>query len=159
MVRHDPAGTPDDLIARGPTIISTATLEAVAAWFPEIPLDEVRRRFRTTLEIDGVPAFWEDRLFGPEERSMVRFRIADVAFEGSHPCIRCPIPARDPRTSADTVGFQKRFTAQRHAQLPPWSHASRFEHFYCLATNTRVPSAESGKQLRFGDALTLQSPV
>ena len=154
MVRHEPSGIPDDLIANGPTIISTASLDAVCSWFPGMTVAEARLRFRTTIEIDGVPAFWEDRLFGPEIRSVVRFSIGKVAFEGSYPCIRCPIPVRDPHTGADTIGFQKRFTQLRRAQLPVWSHAERFEHFYCLATNTRIASTESGKHLGVGDILT-----
>ncbi len=155
MVRHDPAGIPDDLIANGPTIISTASLDAVCEWFPDITIQKARLRFRATLEVDGVPPFWEDRLFGAELRSVVRFKIGDVAFEGSYPCIRCPIPARDPDTGADTIGFQKRFAELRRAHLPAWSHADRFEHFYCLATNTRIPSTESRKPLRVGDSLIL----
>ena len=155
MVRHDPAGIPDDLIANGPTIISTASLETVCDWFPGITVAEARLRFRTTLEIDGVPPFWEDQLFGPELRSVVRFHIGEVALEGSYPCIRCPIPARDPRTGEDTIGFQKRFVQLRRAQLPPWSHAERFEHFYCLATNTRIASTQAGKRLALGDSLRL----
>jgi uncharacterized protein YcbX len=155
MVRHDANGIPDDLIANGPTIISTASLDAVCGWFPGMTIAEARLRFRATLEIVGVPAFWEDQLFGPEIRSVVRFRIGEVTFEGSYPCIRCPIPARNPHTGADTLGFQKRFAELRHANLPSWSHAERFEHFYCLATNTRVASTESGKHLSVGDALTL----
>ncbi len=157
IVRHDPAGIPDDPIASGPTIISTATLDTICNWFPEISLSEARLRFRTTLELGAVPAFWEDLLFGPEERNMVRFRIGEVAFEGSNPCARCPVPARDPQTGADIIGFQKRFSSLRQAQLPPWSHAARFDHFYCVATNTRVPSTESGKPLRLGDSLLLQT--
>jgi uncharacterized protein len=155
MVRHDPAGIPDDLIANGPTVISTASLQAVCEWFPGMTMAEARLRFRATLELDGVPPFWEDHLFGAELRSLVRFHIGEVAFEGSYPCIRCPIPARDPHTGADTVGFQKRFAQQRRAHLPPWSQADRFEHFYCLATNTRIASTESGKHLRLGDSLAL----
>ena len=156
MVRHDANGIPDDLIANGPTIISTASLIAVCGWFPGMTIAEARLRFRATVEIEGVPAFWEDQLFGAEIRSVVRFRIGEVTFEGSYPCIRCSIPARNPRTgAADTLGFQKRFAQLRRANLPSWSHAERFEHFYCLATNTRVASAESGKHLSVGDALTL----
>jgi uncharacterized protein YcbX len=151
MVRHDPNGIPDDLIANGPTVISTAVCE----WFPGMTVAEARLRFRTTLELDGVPPFWEDQLFGAELRSVVRFHIGEVAFEGSYPCIRCPIPARDPQTGADIIGFQKRFAQQRRAHLPPWSHADRFEHFYCLATNTRIASTESGKSLHVGDSLLL----
>jgi uncharacterized protein YcbX len=157
MIRHDQAGIPDDLIASGPTVISTASLQAICEWFPSMTLADARLRFRATLELDSVPPFWEDQLFGAELRSVVRFQIGDVAFEGSYPCIRCPIPARDPHTGADTIGFQKRFAQQRRANLPPWSHADRFEHFYCLATNTRIPSTESDKHLRVGDTLLLQN--
>jgi uncharacterized protein YcbX len=158
MIRHDDNGIPDDLIANGPTVISTASLDTVCGWFPGMTVDDARIRFRATLELDGVPAFWEDSLFGAELRSVVRFHLGEIAFEGSYPCIRCPVPARDPLTGVEIIGFQKRFVHMRHAQLPPWTHADRFEHFYCLATNTRIPSTESGKPLRVGDPLTL-SPV
>ena len=80
-VRYSPEGFPDDTIANGPTIISTASLQAVCDLFNGMDLDEARRRFRTTLEIDGVPAFWEDQLFGEEERSVVRFRISEGEAE------------------------------------------------------------------------------
>lgn len=153
IVRYSPEGFPDDTTANGPTIISTATLDAISAWFPEIYTDEARLRFRTTLEINGVPAFWEDQLFGEEERSAVRFRIGEVNFEGSNPCARCPVPPRNPHTGESVVGFQKRFMELRRAQLPVWSPATRFDHFYRLSTNTRVASTERGKFLRLGDAL------
>src|SRR5260370_26698238 len=99
-VRYSPEGFPDETVASGPTIVSTASLKAVCDLFPGMDLDEARQRFRTTLEIDGVPAFWEDQLFGDEERSAVRFRIGEGNFEGSKPCARCPFPPRGPRTGA-----------------------------------------------------------
>jgi len=180
QIRYTPEGFPDDGLAPGPTIVSTASLETVCEWFPGMTLDEARRRFRTTLEIDAagplgtirdhsssgssnagsspvatdpLPPFWEDQLFADSETSVVRFRIGDVAFEGSNPCARCPVPARESQTGVDTVGFQKRFTELRRAQLPPWAPAERFDHFYRLATNTRVPSTEHGKHLRLGEPL------
>ena len=155
LVRYSPGGFPDDTIANGPTIVSTASLQAVSEWFPGLTLDDVRLRFRTTLEIDGVPAFWEDQLFGEDERSSVRFQIGEVHFEGSNPCARCPVPPRDPFTGNAIDGFQKRFTQLREATLPPWSPRARFDHFYRFATNTRVPSSESGKLLRQRDPLSL----
>ncbi len=155
IVRHAREGFPDGALASGPTIVSTASLQAVCDWFPGLTQDEVRRRFRATLEIDGVPAFWEDQLFDENERSAVRFRIGEVNFEGSNPCERCPVPSRDSQTGAPLDGFQKRFSDLRRAQLPSWAPAGRFDHFYRLATNTRVPSTESGKLLRLGDALLL----
>jgi hypothetical protein len=155
LVRYSAEGFPDDVIAHGPTIVSTATLDAIAGWFPGITTDEVRLRFRASLEINSVPAFWEDQLFGEEERSVVRFRIGEVDFEGSNPCARCPVPPRNPHTGEDWPGFQKRFTELRRAQLPQWSPAARFDHFYRLSTNTRVASTEHGKLLRLGDTLSM----
>ncbi|HEY2456687.1 MAG TPA: hypothetical protein VGI13_05255, partial [Candidatus Acidoferrum sp.] len=54
IVRYSPDGFPDDTIANGPTIVSTASLQSVADWFPGISLDETRLRFRASLEIDNV---------------------------------------------------------------------------------------------------------
>jgi uncharacterized protein YcbX len=165
IVRYSPDGFPDDTIASGPTIVSTASLQAVSEWFPGLPLDDIRLRFRTTLEIgldpasaargEQLPAFWEDQLFSENERNVVRFSIGEVAFEGSNPCARCPVPPRDPLTGISITGFQKHFTHQREATLPSWSPRDRFDHFYRLATNTRVPSSESNKLLRPGDPLQM----
>ncbi len=150
-VRHSPEGFPDDDIASGPTIVSTATLQAVCALFDGMGIDEARLRFRTTLEIEGVPAFWEDQLFGEEERSAVRFRIGEVHFEGSNPCARCPVPSRNPHMGEIIPGFQKRLSDFRRANIPSWTPQSRFDHYYRLATNTRVAFVEVGKILRVGD--------
>ena len=154
-VRHSPEGFPDDTVAYGPTIVSTASLQAVCDLFSDMELDEARQRFRTTLEINGVPAFWEDQLFGEEERSAVRFRIGEVQFEGSNPCARCPVPPRDPRTGEIIPGFQKIVSDYRRSHIPAWTPEARFDHYYRLATNTRVSSSEAGKLLRAGDALLL----
>ena len=163
-VRHSPEGFPDDAIANGPTIISTASLQAVCGLFPGMTIDDARLRFRTTLEIDGdrsavapaeVPAFWEDQLFSAEERGAVRFRIGEVNFEGSNPCARCPVPPRDPHTGVIIPGFQKIFSDYRRSHVPAWCPEARFDHYYRLATNTRVASSEAGKVLRVGDLLVL----
>jgi len=155
IVRYLPEGAPDDGLAPGPTVVSTASLQSVCDLFPGMELNQVRERFRTTLEIDGVPAFWEDQLFGADENYVVRFRIGEVAFEGSNPCARCPVPPRNPRTGEELVGFQKRYSDMRRTRLPLKSPRERFDHFYRLATNTRVPSSEEGKVLRVGDAVLL----
>ena len=134
QVRYMREGFPDDGLAPGPTIVSTASLQTVCEWFPGMALDEARRRFRTTLEIAGasasadegafcvaldtLPPFWEDQLFADIEIAVVRFKIGEVAFEGSNPCARCPVPARESQTGVTDDGFQKRFTDLRRAQLP-----------------------------------------
>jgi len=169
IVRYSENGFPDDTVASGPTIVSTASLESVSEWFtlrnegfgpapqgfPGVTVDEARQRFRATLEINGVPAFWEDQLFGEDERSVVRFKIGEVNFERSNPCARCPVPPRNPQTGEILEGFQKRFTQLRESTLPPWSPRPRFDHFYRLSTNTRVAPSETNKLLRVGDPLHL----
>ncbi len=97
-------------IRNGPMVVSTATLRTVSDWFPEIDLEEVRRRFRTPLEIAGVGAFWEDRLFSVPESDAVRFTIGDVNFAGTNPCPRCAVTARDSLSGVDLTGFPKRFS-------------------------------------------------
>ncbi|HUL16934.1 MAG TPA: MOSC N-terminal beta barrel domain-containing protein [Terriglobales bacterium] len=155
IVRYIREGAPDDGLAPGPTIVSTATLQAVCDIFPGMAIEEARERFRTTLEIEGVPAFWEDQLFGPDENYAVRFKIGDVAFEGSNPCARCPVPPRNPRTGEINIEFTKKYTQMRRSSLPAWSPETRFDHYYRFSTNTRVPSSETGKLLRVGDCLCL----
>jgi uncharacterized protein YcbX len=162
IVRYSENGFPDDTVASGPTIVSTASLESVSEWFgptpqgfPGVSVDEARQRFRATLEINEVPAFWEDQLFGEDERSVVRFKIGEINFEGSNPCARCPVPPRNPQTGEILEGFQKRFTQLRESTLPPWSPRPRFDHFYRLSTNTRVAPSETNKLLCVGDPLHL----
>jgi ferredoxin-NADP reductase/uncharacterized protein YcbX len=144
-------GFPDDTDSPGPTLISTATLAAVADWFG-LTLQQTRARFRTNLEIDGVPPFWEDRLYGPKGTT-VRFRIGDLLFDGINPCQRCVVPARDAVTGRDFEDFARRFVELRRRHLPEWAEPSRFNHFYRLAINTRLVGA--ARRLRAGDALTV----
>ena len=146
----------DDLRASGPTIISTATLEAVAGWFPHLSVDELRRRFRTNLEIDGVPAFWEDRLYGaPGE--MIPFTIGSVEFLGCYPCQRCVVPTRNSYTGDGDRQFQKILAKQREDNLPGWANAAQFKHYFRLAVNTKIPAPLDDVWLTVGDRLTLPS--
>jgi hypothetical protein len=154
----DDGGFPDDELAPGPTIVSTATLSAVASWFPGLDVDSLRRRLRTNVEIDGVPAFWEDGLFGPAGES-VAFRIGEIVFEGTNPCQRCVVPSRDPLTGEPFALFAKRVAEQRAATLPVWAARARFDHFYRLAVNTRVPAAQTGRAVRVGDAVRRNAPA
>ncbi len=145
-------GFPDDTLAPGPTVISTATLAAVADWFG-LSLDEVRRRFRANLEIGGGEPFWEDRLYGPEGQP-VPFRIGEALLAGMNPCQRCAVPTRDSRTGRADARFAKQFASHRAATLPAWADKSRFDHFYRLAVNTRVLN-EQPARLGVGDEVHL----
>ena len=157
LVENADAGFPDDTEALGPTVVSTATLAAVAEWFPGLTLDEVRRRFRANLEIDGVEAFWEDRLFAGEGEPLP-FLVGDALFGGTNPCQRCVVPTRDAQTGEVLPGFAKRFAEQRAATLPAWANAARFNHFYRLAVNTR-PLAAAGTRMHVGDVIQLEASL
>jgi ferredoxin-NADP reductase/uncharacterized protein YcbX len=147
------AGFPDDKDSPGPTIISTATLQTVAGWFG-FTLEQARARFRANLEIDGVPPFWEDQLFGLRGTT-VRFKIGSVIFDGVNPCQRCIVPARDQSTGTNIPDFAKRFVEMRKKHFPEWAESSRFNHFYRLAINTRLVEGQSDRQLTVGDEVTI----
>ena len=154
QIVSDPVhGFPDDTEAFGPTVISEATLETVSSWFPGIPLEEIRRRFRPNLVVAGVPPFWEDRLYAATGR--VVFRIGDVTIHGTNPCARCVVPTRDPVSGNARADFMKVFAERRRATLPPWAAASRFDHYYRLSVNTVIEKSEAGKHLRVGDDVAI----
>jgi uncharacterized protein YcbX len=150
--RNGEVGFPDDLDCPGPTVISAATLEEVASWFPPLTAAQLRLRIRANLEIGGVPAFWEDRLYGVKG-SLVRFRIGDCLIDGNNPCQRCAVPPRDPTTGEGYPRFAKIFAEHREQTLPAWAERSRFNHFYRLAVNTIVPPGQAGKTITVGDEI------
>jgi uncharacterized protein len=150
LVQNSEVGFPDDLESPGPTVISSETLQTVAAWFPGLDLEQTRSRFRTNLEIADVEPFWEDRLFGADDR-LIPFQIGEVELGGVNPCQRCVVPTRDPITGEKTEQFQQQFVQKRQKALPEWAERSRFNHFFRLAVNTRLTAAQAGKVLRIGD--------
>ena len=152
-LRHNgEIGFPDDTDSPGPTLISTATLQTIADWY-DLSLVETRRRFRTNLEIAGVPAFWEDQLFAASG-DPIPFQVGEVTFWGINPCQRCVVPTRDTQTGNSTKGFQKHFIEQRAATLPTEVARSRFNHFYRLAVNTRLAPDSAVKPIAVGDLIT-----
>ena len=153
LIENTTVGFPDDLAASGPTIISTATLMAICEWFPELNLAEVRRRFRTNLELSDVPAFWEDRLFG-SHGEVVNFHLGKVQFQGVNPCQRCIVPTRDSLTGNVMAKFQQIFTQRRQQTVPAEINLSRFNHFYRLAVNTLIPEGEANQVLNVGDLIS-----
>ncbi len=154
LVHNSLCGYPDDRIAWGPTIVSEASLELVATWFPGLTAQDLMRRFRPNLVLTGVEAFWEDRLFG-EPRTFREFRIGNVTLDGVNPCARCEVPSRNPVTGEELSRFQKTFTEQRRKTLPAWSPASRFDHTYRMSTNTRIDPAEAGKSVQVNDEVRI----
>ena len=141
---------PDDTALSGPTVISTATIEEVASWYEGITAEGVRRRLRANLEVDGVPAFWEDQLISDHDHG-VAFDVGDVRFTGVNPCQRCVVPSRDPYTGEETLGFRTTFLQRREETLPEWVDTTRFDHYFRLMVNTTVSPDERGGAVRVGD--------
>lgn len=147
-------GFPDDTVSPGPTIVSTATLKKVASWYPDLSITNIRRRMRTTIEVDGVPAFWEDQLFSAND-DVISLKVGNVQFAGVNPCQRCIVPTRNAVTGKADSGFQKTFINKRKETLPEWVNASRFNHFYKLTVNTRLADEEIGNKLiQVGDQVS-----
>jgi len=152
-VERDESGVPDDATAPGPTVVSTATLAAVADWF-DLPTAAIRRRFRANLEIGGVPAFWEDRLYADPDH-VVRVRVGDASFLGMNPCARFVVSSRDSRTGTETPRFRETFVERREATLPAWADDSWYDHYYRLAVNTAVPEETVGESVAVGDPVEI----
>jgi uncharacterized protein YcbX len=142
-----------DHTAAGPTLVSTASLVAVACWFPELTVHNLRRRLRANLEVVGVAAFWEDGLYPAAPDRMSPFRVGDIELLGSNGCRRCAAFARDPDTGADHEGFAETLVENRERALPPWAHRERFETFYCLSINTAPGAIPEGARIAVGDTV------
>ena len=138
----------------GATILSTASLQEVSSWFDHMNLDETRKRFRATLEIDGVPAFWEDHLFSHEDRA-IEFTVGDVTLYGNSPRARCVVPTRNPDTGVITHAFPKSFSRHRASTLPQWSNLEEYGHHYYLTVNCLIPPTEIGKTIETGNPIKI----
>ena len=147
--RNETGGFPDDTLAAGPTLISQATLEAVAGWFDDIDTGEIARRLRPNLIVSSVEPFWEDRLYKDRETA-VAFRVGECEFLGSNPCQRCVVPTRDPDTGEETPGFRETFITKREETLPEWASEAWYDHYFRLMVNTFVPEETVGGRIHVG---------
>lgn len=141
-------------VKSGMTVLSTASLQTVSGWFNDMELDEIRNRFRATIEINNVPAFWEDKLFYREE-TVVEFKIGETTLYGMSPRARCVVPTRHPQTGEVIRGFQKLFAMQRAANLPNWSSLNDYGHTYYLSVDCYIPPTEFGKWIAIGDEVSI----
>lgn len=135
----------------GPTLTSAATLREVASWYDGIDAREMRLRLRPNLVVEGVPAFWEDRLVADGGRAV---RIGDVRLVGTHPIPRCVVPTRNPHTGETDDGFRETFVEHREATLPEWTDRAAFDgNLYSVTVGTRIPERHRDGELRVGDAV------
>lgn len=138
----------------GLTILSTASLREVAGWYDGMDIAEARKRFRATIEISGVRAFWEDQLF-IKEGTAIEFRTGEVTCLGISPRARCVVPTRHPETGEVIHAFPKTFAMNRTASLPDGSTLEDYGHSYYLTVNCYIPRSESGKWISVGDEIKI----
>ena len=157
--RCNSKGFPDSTSSPGPSIAGLESFRRVGDWFGGLELAEVRRRFRVSVEISGVEAFWEDRLFG-ESGSPKSFYAGAVLFHGMGPCMRCPVPVRNPDTGEIFKGFQRKFIQMRRATVGGREGVAedRLADSYYLAVKTKVPNPE-GQVIRMGDQISFNGPT
>lgn len=158
IVRTDESGGPDAAAPSGPTVVSAETLETVAEWYDEIDADELCRRFQPTLVVGGAPPFWEDRLYGRADR-IVPVEVGSTTLYGTAPSQLRGVSARDPETGAQIDGFRETFVERRRTTLPDWATAVRFDHYFRLLSETRVPQASVGTTLSVGEPITVGEAV
>ena len=138
----------------GITLLSTESLKAVASWYGDMDLDETRKRFRATVEIAAVPAFWEDMLFD-KEGTGVAFKLGEITLLGNAPRERCVVPTRHPETGAVTFAFPKLFAKHRAATLPQSSALKYYRHYYFLSVDCSIADTDIGKWIKVGDELSI----
>jgi uncharacterized protein YcbX len=143
-----------DRPSMGPSVVSTATLEAVASWFDDLTVDGARRRLRANVEVGGVPAFWEDRFVGADAPD---FTAGGVRFEGVTPCNRCVVPSRDPDTGDPLPAFRETFLAERERSFPEWADWEAFDHYYAAMILARAPEVTGGETLAVGDDVAVST--
>lgn len=138
----------------GITFLSRSSLDEIAKWYPEMSVEETKRRFRSNIVIGGVEAFWEDHLFA-EEGTYVLFKVGDVELLGISPRARCVVPTRNPVTSVVSKNFAKTFGQNRAKHLPEFSKLDEYGHYYFLTVNVLIPPEQRNKTIRVGDEIEL----
>ena len=138
----------------GVTILSKSSLQSITEWYDNINLDQTRKRFRATIEVDGVSAFWEDHLFSSAGKG-IEFKIGDVTMFGMSPRARCIVPTHNPETGEIVHAFAKTFASHRAAAQPEWSTLNEYGHHYHLTVNCYVPETEIGKWIEVGNEVKI----
>jgi len=120
-------------------------------------LDELRRRFRSNIEITDADPYWEDQLY-VQPGIGVRCKIGDVEVIGVAPRVRCPVPPLDTRTSERDPSFVEDFLAHRRKH-----HKDKLLVYgrstYFFAVDLFLAKSEAQKLIRVGDPISIKEEV
>ncbi len=140
------------------TVISEASFASFQSVLPGLSLEDIRLRFRASLELTGVSSFWEENLVS-EPGTAIRFQIGDVEMLGVSPRARCNVPPRDPQTGVTDKYFIRKIMESRRASLPKGSMVPLYGTLYQLSVNVFLSADQKGKVLRVGDPVTILEQV
>ena len=139
------------------SIYGEASLRALQADLGRHDLDELRRRFRSNLEITSTDPYWEDQLYVRPGFGL-RCMLGDVKAIGVAPRVRCPVPPRDSRTSEVDAHFVEDHIAHRNKYGKDGLLAYGKSTYY-FAVDVFLAKPEAGKHIRKGDSITLGKEV
>lgn len=141
------------------TIVSENSLVSLQQKLEDFSIENLRLRFRSNIELSGIPAFWEEQLFQRPGMGM-SFRVGEVEMIGISPRARCNVPPRHPLTGETNKDFVKNMIERRNNSLPKDSTLPLFgRNTYYLTVNTYLPESEEGKMIRVGDRVEILEPV
>lgn len=137
------------------TVVSEASLRSLQKDLGQHSLESLRLRFRSTVEIAGVEAYWEENLYGKPDTDL-HFKIGDVNLIGISPRARCSVPPQDPISGEIDRSFMKAMIDSRTKSMPKQSLLSDYGQVpYYLSVNVSLPKSETGKILRLQDEVVI----
>ena len=141
------------------TIVSEASLQSLRSDLDRHSLESMRLRFRTNVELTGVPAYGEEKFY-KEPGIGMRFKMGDVEMIGISPRARCNVPPQDPETGAMDRSFVKHMIESRDSSMPNGSTLLQYgRSAYFLAINVYIPESEVGKKLELGNRIEIIESV
>lgn len=158
LIKNEQGQFMDIPIESSVTIVSESSLTYLQQKMEAYSLENLRLRFRTNLEVSGVPPFWEEQLF--QQRGVgIRFKIGEVEMIGVSPRARCNVPPQNPQNGEMDYYFVKNMLTTRNELLPQHNYLSEFgRSSYFLTLNTFIPKSEHGKTLNLNDKIRILAP-
>ncbi|GEM_PF-635960 len=134
-----------------------SSLRSLQADLGRHDLDELRRRFRSNVEITDADPYWEDQLY-LQPGIGVRCKIGDVEAIGVAPRVRCPVPPLDTRTSERDPSFVEDLIAHRRKHHKDKLLAYGKSTYY-FAVDLFLEQSEAGKSIKLGEEVKILEEV
>lgn len=159
LVKNEEGGFQDIPVESSVTIVSEASLQSLQKDIDRHSLENMRSRFRTNVELGGVEAFWEEKLFDKPGVG-VRFRMGEVEMFGISPRARCNVPPQNPETGEMDYDFVKSMINSRNSHTETAADLLQYgRSTYFLTINVFVQKTEFGKKIKLNDEIEIFEKV